>query len=47
MSIIRKLDWMSKEDYEYIEWYWGCVCDYNMHWANEKDYEDWCKRVLA
>jgi hypothetical protein len=46
MTMIKKLDWMTEEHYEQIYFYWGCVCDYDMHWDNEQDYEEWCKRVL-
>lgn len=46
MRIIKRLDWMTDEQYDQIYFYWGCVCGYDMHWENEKDYEDWCKRVL-
>ena len=46
MTIPKTLNWMTKEEREYITWYWGCVCDYDMEWKDEKDYEEWCKRVL-
>lgn len=46
MTYTKRLDWMTDKDYENICWYFGCVCDYDMHWENEKDYEEWCKRVL-
>jgi hypothetical protein len=41
-----KLDWMTNEQYEQIQFYWGCVCDYDMYWESEQHYEDWCKRIL-
>jgi hypothetical protein len=47
MTIPKRLEWMSNEDWEEIYFYWGCVCDYDMHWEDEQDYEAWCKRVLA
>ena len=46
MTMIKKLDWMTEKQYQQIRFYWGCVCGYNMHWNNEQDYEEWCKRVL-
>lgn len=46
MTIPKTLDWMTKEEYDEIYWYWGCVCNYDMEWKDEKDYEEWCKRVL-
>ena len=46
MTIPKRLDWMTKEDWENIYFHWGCVCDYDMRWDDEKDYEEWCKRVL-
>ena len=47
MTIPKMLNWMTEEQYEQIRWYWGCVCDYDMYWKDEQDYEEWCKRVLA
>jgi hypothetical protein len=41
-----RLEWMSDDDWAEVEWYYGCVCDYDMEWANKQDYEAWCKRVL-
>ena len=47
MRIPKKLKWMTEEQWQSIEFYWGCVCDYDMNWKDEQDYEEWCKRVLA
>ena len=47
MTIPKKLEWMTEEQWQSIEFYWGCVCNYDMHWDDLKDYEEWCKRVLA
>lgn len=41
------LDWMTDEDWDKIYFHWGCVCDYDMTWDDEADYEAWCRRVLA
>jgi len=46
ITTISKLDWMTEEEYEEINWYYGCVCDYDMTWKDMQDYEEWCKRVL-
>ena len=46
LRIPERLEWMTKEDDEYITWYWGCVCDYNMEWKDLADYEAWAKRIL-
>ena len=46
MNIPERLNWMSNEQWEEIHWYWSCVCDYDMHWKDEQEYEGWCKRVL-
>lgn len=47
MNHIKRLDWMTDEEYKEVYWYYGCVCDYDMHWEDEQDYEAWCKRVLG
>lgn len=47
MTIPKKLDWMTEEQWQNIEFYWGCVCGYDTRWDDLKDYEGWCKRVLA
>lgn len=40
-----RLQWMTEKDFDYIWWFWGCVCDYQDGvWKD--DYEGWCKRVL-
>ena len=46
MTWIKKLDWMTDKEYENIRFYFGNVCDYEMRWEDEKDYERWCARVL-
>lgn len=40
----KKLDWMTAEEYDYINFFWGCVCDYKAVW--DDDYEGWCKIIL-
>ena len=47
MYHFRRLDWMTDEQYQQVYWYYGCVCDYDMRWEDEQDFEAWCKRVLA
>lgn len=42
--MLRKLDWMTNEEYDAIALHWGLVCDYENVWGD--DYEGWCKRVL-
>lgn len=44
--MFKRLDWMTDKDYENVYWYWGCVCEYDEFWENDKDFEEWCKRVL-
>ena len=46
MTNVKRLDWMTDKEYDFVYWYFGCVCDYEMKWEDEKDYEEWCKRVL-
>lgn len=41
-----RLEWMSDDEWAEVEWYYGCVCNYDMEWANKQSYEAWCKRVL-
>ena len=45
MTHIYRLGWMTDEQWNEVQWYYGCVCDYNMYWENEQDYDAWCKRV--
>lgn len=46
ITTIKRLEWMSDEEWNEIEWHYGCVCDYDMQWDNINDYEAWCKRIL-
>lgn len=46
MTWIKKLEWMTDAEYENIRFYFGCVCNYEMTWEDEADYERWCARVL-
>ena len=43
--MIRKLDWMTEEQFKELGIFWGLVCDYEKVWQDD-DYENWCKRVL-
>lgn len=47
MNFIVRLDWMTDKEYDTIRLYYHCVCDYDMHWEDEQDYEAWCHRVLG
>lgn len=42
--MITRLSWMTEKEYNYIYWFWGCVCDYEDVWGD--DYDGWCRRVL-
>lgn len=44
-TMIRKLDWMTEEQFKELGIFWGLVCDYEKVWQDD-DYENWCKRVL-
>jgi len=45
--MLKKLDWMTTEDYEVVHYHWACVCEYEKVWTDDVDYEAWCKRVVA
>ena len=44
--MIKRLDWMTDEQWEELGIHWGLVCDYEKVWRDD-DYENWCKRVLG
>lgn len=41
-----RLEWMSDEDWAEIEWFYGCVCNYDIQWDNHEAYERWCIYVV-
>ena len=43
----KRLNWMTDKEYEAIRFYFGVICDYDITWDNDEEYEKWCKRVLA